>query len=433
MAKKKLIVVSHDAMVYEDLEYLSERPAFRTLIDNGSVVDRVRTIYPSITYPVHTTIQTGRYPDAHGITGNEMEKCGVLADTWHFFHDDIKVPTIFEAAKQAGLTTASVFWPITGNNPHIDYLVNEYWSQTPDEDIFDAFIRAGSSKEVVDNIIRPNEPLVRGHQREHPWTDAFTMNMACDMVLKYQPDLLMVHPAVIDGFRHRSGIFTDTVRLALDYTAQWTQQLIDATIKTDTFKDTDFIILSDHGQMNTDRIVNLNVILKEAGFIKTDEDENVLSWQAWAKSAGMTAQIYLQNPEDKDLGKAVKRCLDACSRDGVYGIERVFTLEEVEEEEHFSGNFSFVIESDGLTSFGPDWRRPLMKQYDLKDYRHGRATHGYLPDKGPQPTAVFSGPSFKKGVRVDRKPIVDITATICKVMGLKMKNLDGEVIKEILK
>ena len=430
---KKMIVISHDAMVYDDLAYLGKRPAFKMLMENGAMVKRVRTIYPSITYPVHTSVMTGRYVDGHGITSNETEVCGVMASKWHFFHEDVKAPTVFEAAKKAGYSTGSVFWPVTGNNPHIDYLVNEYWSQTDDEPILDAFRSAGSTEEVIDKVIRPNVPLVDGHQRQHPWTDAFTMNMACDMITNFQPDFMMVHPAVIDGFRHHTGVFTDKVNEALDYTAQWTQQVIDATIKAGTFEDTDFIIMSDHGQMNTTRIVNLNVLLADAGLIDIDADGNVTDWRAWIKSAGMVGQVYLKNPADKALEAEVGALLRKACDEGVYGISQVFTEEEARKAEGFGGKFSFVLESDGVTSFGPDWRRPLMKSFDLSDYRYGRATHGYLPDNGPQPTLICCGPSFKKGAVVERRPIVDITATICKVLGLDMPGIAGKPIDEIIR
>ena len=125
-------------MVYDDLEYLRKKPAFQLLLENGAQVKKVRTIYPSITYPVHTTVMTGRYVKDHGITNNETEVCGVRTTKWHFFHKDVRVPTVFEAAKKAGYSTGAVFWPVTGNNPYVDYLVNEYWSQTPEEPILDA-------------------------------------------------------------------------------------------------------------------------------------------------------------------------------------------------------------------------------------------------------------------------------------------------------
>ena len=41
--------------------------------------------------------------------------------------------------------------------------------------------------------------------------------------------------------------------------------------------------------------------------------------------------------------------------EGIYGISEVLTTEEAEARDHLGGDFSFVIESDGYTSFSEDW------------------------------------------------------------------------------
>ena len=56
---KHTVVISVDAMVFEDLEYLRTLPNFSRLLDGASVIERVSTIYPSVTHPVHATIITG--------------------------------------------------------------------------------------------------------------------------------------------------------------------------------------------------------------------------------------------------------------------------------------------------------------------------------------------------------------------------------------
>ena len=74
--------------------------------------------------------------------------------------------------------------------------------------------------------------------------------------------------------------------------------------------------------------------------------------------------------------QAVYQCLEELRQEGVYGIGRLFTAEEARDEEHLYGGFSFVIESDGYTSFGDKAVRPLVQNFDVNDYRFGRATHG---------------------------------------------------------
>ena len=83
--KKKLIVFSADAMVTEDLEHLKKMPNYQKYLSKGCMVERVKTIYPTITYPCHTSMCTGVYPNKHGIPGTSkgtlemvpgMEKSG---------------------------------------------------------------------------------------------------------------------------------------------------------------------------------------------------------------------------------------------------------------------------------------------------------------------------------------------------------------------
>ena len=53
MKNKHLIVVSVDALVFEDLEYAKSLPNFGRLISQGAVVERVKTIYPSLTHQLN--------------------------------------------------------------------------------------------------------------------------------------------------------------------------------------------------------------------------------------------------------------------------------------------------------------------------------------------------------------------------------------------
>ena len=57
--KRKLIVISADAMVDEDLKLLKELPNYRSIAHKVSMVEHVRTIYPTVTYPAHTSMRTG--------------------------------------------------------------------------------------------------------------------------------------------------------------------------------------------------------------------------------------------------------------------------------------------------------------------------------------------------------------------------------------
>ncbi len=429
---KHLIVISEDAMVYEDLQTLRQLPSFGSIWDKCAFVDRVRSVYPTITYPNHTSMRTGAYCGKHGIINNEQTILGELSSNWEFFNSSVQVGDIFDAAKQAGMTTAAVFWPVTGKHPNIDYLVDEYWPQTPEETTLECFAASGSSPEVIEKIVKPNMHLVDGMHRKHPQGDLFVNACACAMIREFKPGLLMIHPANIDAYRHQTGIFSTKVTHALHEVDLWLGELLKAVKDAGIENDTDIFIVSDHGQINITRVIAINALLAERGLITVGADGEVADYVAMAKSTGLSAQIYLKHPENKaDYDKTYAILKEMCG-DGLYGFSRVYTAEEVMAEEGLSGKFSFVIETDDYSSFNNDWRRPFVRPATNSDYKFGRATHGHNPDKGPQPTLLAFGPDIKPGVHVARRPIVDEAPTYAKILGVELPDADGKAIDEIL-
>ena len=73
-----------------------------------------------------------------------------------------------------------------------------------------------------------------------------------------------------------------------------------------------------------------------------------------------------------------------------------------------------------------------MRRLDNSDYKFGRATHGYHPEKGPQPTLIAFGPDIRPGVHVDRRPIVDEAPTYARLLGVELPDAEGKAIGEIL-
>lgn len=428
---KHVIVISEDAMVYEDTLTLRELPVFSSIWPKTARVRHMRSIYPSVTYPCHTSMMTGCYPDRHGIVNNELTNLQECSSPWHWFYDQVKTPSIFDAAKAAGLTTAAVFWPVTGNCRSIDYLVNEYWPQSPEESMRQCFLNSGSTPEVVEKCVDPH--LWMQVNRTHPWCDEFITACACSIIREYKPNLLMIHPANIDAYRHQTGLFTPKVTHGLHEIDNWLGWLIRATKDAGIYEDTDFFIVSDHGQINISRVICPNVELARRGLIQVDGSGQVTDYVAMVKSTGASAQVYLKEPDNEQALARTEMVLKEMCQAGIYGISRVYTAQEAAQEERLAGEFSFVLETDGFTSFGNDWTGALCRTHDVTDYRFGRATHGHQPDKGPQPTLIAFGPSIRPGVVLDRGNIVDEPATVARVLGIDMGDIDGKVLEELLK
>ena len=431
MKKHKLIVLSADALVHDDMAELCEMPNFKKYLSGGSCIKKVRSIYPTITYPCHVTISTGVYPDRHGIPGNLKSPYKYIKNPipWIWEREYVKVPDIFDAAKANGLTTAAVFWPVTGNHPNIDYLIDEYWTQYPGQKLEDAFAEMGT-QECVIPIIQKNAHLM--HERKHPYCDDFMVSCAADMIRQFKPDLIMIHPANIDGTRHGNGTFGKHITQALIDTDRYIGMLMEAAEEAGVMDETSFVLTSDHGQMDIKRVININVLLADAGLIRPTDDPTEPEWDAWCQSGGMSGCVYLRDKDNKEIYDKVYSLLKHLCDEGIYGISRVFTAEEAISEEHYGGDFSFVIETDNYTSFGDKYVRPLVTGADNEDYRKGRATHGYLPRKGPTPVFYVNGPAFKKGGVIEEGRLVDEAPTMAAVLGITMPDTDGHAVSELI-
>ncbi len=429
--KHKIIVMSADALVHDDMAYLSQMPNFQKYLAGGACIKRVKSIYPTITYPCHTTLATGTYPDRHGIPGNLISPydCVRSPIPWRWDHSHVKVPDIFDAAKKAGLTTASVFWPVTGNHPSIDYLIAEYWTQYKGQTLTEAFQDMGT-QECVLPIIEKYAPIMQ--ERKHPHCDYFIVNCAAEMIRRFQPDLLMIHPGDIDGYRHAQGLFGDHVEQALRDTDAYIGILMEAAEEAGVLENTSFVLTSDHGQLNINRSVNINVLLADAGLIRPTDDPAAPEWDAWCQSGGMSACVYLKDKNNKEIYDKTYDLLKHLCDEGVYGISRVYTTEEAVAEEHYGGEFSFVLETDNYSGFGDRYTRPLVTGPNNEDYRKGKATHGYLPSKGPCPVFYAKGPAFRNGVTLEDGLLVNTAPTLAKALGITMLDTDGSSVDELL-
>ena len=170
MSDRHLVVVSVDALVYEDLAFAATLPAFGKLLKNGARIDRVRSIYPTLTHPIHASIMTGCAAGKTGIVANEEFIPGQLERPWFNKISQVNVETIFHAAHRAGLTTAACRWPVTAEGGDvIDYLVPEVMGldmRGHEDDPASVYRKLGTSECVMDIV--ENALRIYGCGNAHP-------------------------------------------------------------------------------------------------------------------------------------------------------------------------------------------------------------------------------------------------------------------------
>ena len=95
-------IISWDGAKARVVKHMTEQgtlPTLSRLLPNGAYTFQAHTIVPSKTLPSHTSMLTGVSPSVHGILWNRYEP----------EKEPVKVPTVFELAKQHGYRTAMIF------------------------------------------------------------------------------------------------------------------------------------------------------------------------------------------------------------------------------------------------------------------------------------------------------------------------------------
>lgn len=440
--EKRLLVISADAMVEEDLAYLSTLPNFKRYLSGGVKAERVRSIYPTLTYPAHVSILTGCFPNKTGIVNNIVFSTDPACNDWEWDAGPIRVSDIFAAAKKGGYSTAAVLWPVTGNNPNIDYLVNEIWMPHEGDTLDSCFRGSGSSEEVLE-IIRHNEKYLPGTYWKtgqenfaiHPIFDNFGIKCACEIIRKFKPEVFFIHTSPLDNIRHQYGVFSDKLPREIRRIDEQIGEICEALDDAGVLADTNLVLISDHGQLTADRVVNVNILLKDAGLLDLKEDGQLCDdWKAYCQATGMSAYVYLHDPTDKAVYEQVYSLLQNWASAGVNGFDQVFTSEETNAAEGLDGDFSFVLESDGYSGFDNACTGPYVKSNLHENYRYSHGKHGYLPDKGPQPVFVGKGPQLASGgVTVPFCRLVDEAPTFAALLEVSMPEADGRPILDFLR
>jgi predicted AlkP superfamily pyrophosphatase or phosphodiesterase len=427
---QKLFVLSIDSLFDEDMPFLSGLPNFGKFLEGaGFVKGGMRSIYPTLTYPVHASIITGVYPESHGIYHNEIMDPGNPHPDWYWYRRDLRAETVIDGAKKAGYSTCSVGWPVMGGCPNADYLVPEIWPKTETEDARSLLCRWGSAA-VKDIIERHYHKLRTNHQ---PYLDFMMMGCAEDILRRHRPDLTFMHLAHLDHARHDNGLLGPMVEQALLLSDDFLGRLMNAALDAGTYGETTFVVLSDHGHLPVEQLFNPNVLLARQGLITVDASGTVRDWKAWCNSAALSCQVVMKDPSDGETRRVLEDLLYEMRGRQEYGVESLFTKEEAQNEWRLTGNFEYVLESARATSFGNACTGPVLVKPDNSDYNFAAASHGHLPYKGAQPVFMMAGPAVREYARIPRQRIIDEAPTFAHILGFSLPQAKGRVLEELLK
>lgn len=422
-----LFVMCVDALFTENLSDVRQLPGFAQVLQNAAIFEHVDCVYPTLTYVCHASIMSGCWPNRHGVPHNQILDPAIEDRNWYWDYSHMRVPTVFDYARHAGLSTASVGWPVTAGAPNIDVNIPEVWE--PDESVWgdperlarrlDAIYERGCSPYGFE-LYERHRGLLQNNAT--PQLDEFDTACNEDIICELRPDVHFTHQAALDHARHEHGVLAPEVQDALRAHDGWICRCIDAMKEAGTYDDTIFVILGDHGHVRIDYKLSPNVLLERAGLLEVDNAGHVTAWRAYVQSSGVSGQLFVR--DDAALAEACE-ALSPLAESGL--ITDVFTREEVRERYHEDGEFALMMEAAPNYGIGGDCVGKLVTPAGSSDYKYAVSTHGHLPFRGPKPPLIISGPGVVPG-RYAGARLIDEAPTLMRLAGIPFDAdaLDGE-------
>lgn len=429
MKNKYVIVISFDAVSEEDLEFLSKQPNFSKLIKNGALIKNVESVYPSLTYPAHATIVTGKYPKNHGVINNTVLDFKNDNPDWYWYRKYIKGDTIFDLAEKSGMKTCSILWPVTARSKITYNMPEIFCTKRYDNQILKSAL-AGSK------IYQVNMNKKFGYLRqgmEEPYLDNFATEVAKKTIRELKPNLILLHLIDSDSQKHKYGIENKKVIESLKRHDERLGEIIESLKLAGIYEDSTIIALGDHSQINVNNVIKLNSILMKNDLINVNGNK-IKSYKAIAKSCDGSSYIYLKNKNDVETRKKVRDILNELKNKYSNVIEEVYNNEEIKNL-GADINASFMIEAKRGYYFIDDFLGEAIEVIDESSkIKHKlRASHGYLPSRDNYKTFFIAyGKKIKKGVVLEKGKLINHGPTIAKILDIDLRDCDGIVEERIL-
>jgi predicted AlkP superfamily pyrophosphatase or phosphodiesterase len=422
---RSVVLISVDGMRPDYVtraEQLSLKvPNLQRMMREGVYAEGVTGVVPTVTYPSHTTLITGVWPNKHGIWANttfDPERKNY--EGWYWYSEDIKVPTLWDAANAAGLITASVNWPVSVGAP-VRYLIPEVWRAGTADDR--KLMRALSTPGLLAKLEKELGPYAEGSGGNVP-NDWRRAKFAIAIIKQYKPNLITVHLVALDATQHAHGPFSAEANATLEAEDEMVGQLRDAALGADP--GAIVCVVSDHGFAAASHGLNLAAAFVSAGLIQPAAAKSkfgttqVERWQAMPWTSGGSAAIVLKDANDAALVKKTAELLKQLAADPANGINRIVERDELRK----LGGFP-------TASFLVDLMPGFFAEFSLSGPVHRDSvpggTHGYLPEHVEMRASFFvAGAGIAHGRNLGVVDMRQIAPTLAKALGLSLPSADGK-------
>ncbi len=417
---RPVLLISIDGLRPADVIDAQQRglklPNLQAFLTRGSYASDVRGVLPTLTYPAHTTLITGVAPALHGISNNlTFDPTNKNQLGWDWYASDIRVPTLWDAAHAAGLTTANVHWPVSVGAP-VDWNLPQIWrTGTPDDRKLLAALATPGLLPALERDLGPyadgiNEALDGDQNRAR---------FAVKLLQLHRPQFMTVYFAALDDKEHATGPGTPAANQVLEGIDALVGELVAAAQRV--HPDGVVAVVSDHGFAPVRQDVNLYAPFIKAGLVSV-KDGAVSGWQATPWNAGGSAAIVLKDPADAAVKARVAALLTGLQADPAYGIERV--LDHAQLVAHGA-----TAKASWFVLFKPGYEMGIKPDAPMPAPGHYLGMHGYdaaLP--AMRSTFLIAGAGVPAGRDLGSIDMRDIAPTLAALLGVSLPQAQGRAL-----
>ncbi|MBM4382333.1 MAG: alkaline phosphatase family protein [Deltaproteobacteria bacterium] len=367
-AKPTVILVSMDGVRHDYLAR-GELPTFARIARDGARAESLTPVFPSITFPAHTTLSTGAHPDVHGIVNNTFTPPGGETLAYGTTGVALEAEPLWAAAERQGVKAATFFWPI---------------SETAWRGVAPSYSRAPFDSELPESA-KVEQILA--------WLD---------LPEAQRPGLVMTWWHGADGAGHENGPDAEATRAALRDQDAELGRLIAGIDARKRWHEVTLLVVSDHGMLAPEDVLDANDLLAEAGVAGR------------AINASALALVTLSEPREADA--AAKQLAAADPR--VRAYPRAQLPRALRFAHPNAGDVVLLVDPplafmDSYTRL--DWWRRISSLWGGEV-----GVHGYDAEKSPAMRAIFCalGRGIAPGAKLARVRALDVAATVAHLLGI---------------
>nr|WP_295106225.1 ectonucleotide pyrophosphatase/phosphodiesterase [uncultured Caulobacter sp.] len=367
------ILVSIDGFRADYLDR-GDTPTLKALADDGARA-AMRPSFPSVTFPNHYTLVTGKRPDRNGIVGNTMEDPAIPGETFNMQSLDSRwwsqAAPLWVSAVRQGKRAAAMFWP--GSEAEIQGVRPSKWVK---------FDKKMTEADRVDQLLA--------------WLDEADGPPLAFTTLYFDR---------VDTDGHNHGPESPEVRAATAQIDTALARLVEGLKARGRFETTDIVVVADHGMAP----------LPAANRVVLDDLVDVS--KVHVVGVGAVTSLAPLPGAEKRVAKALLRPLPHMT---------CWKKSKIPARYHYGRN-ARVSPIVCLSEAG--WYTTTREaQAKRKSLGKDGGAHGFDP-YDPTMRAVFvaHGPSFKPGVVLPGFDNVDVYPLLAKLSGIKPEKGDGSL------